>query len=331
MRIFNMTSVPKVSVIIPCYNAWRTLPRALESVMQQRIDSVEVIIVDDGSEPALELPSHLEAPSVRLLRQSNQGAAAARNTGIDAAQGEWIAFLDADDYWEDIRLEAQLKIADERRDIEFIASRFWEESPGAERVLCTKSFRTPVAWNQARKLSGDTAFDTACSVWTGTVLVRRELLAGHRFASGLEPAEDRDLWAQLLPKCNSFLLSRPLATAVLEPKSLSRTNIDRDCRQMLKCLDRHRSLISAQGYRYWKRRTYRRWAAEYLGQGRPDLAIAPAWRRLAADGTAPQAYRILARCLLQSSLAWAAKSLGKLRPPMLWYRSEDGSARGGLS
>ena len=92
-----MTSVPKVSVIIPCYNAWRTLPRALESVMQQRIDSIEVIIVDDGSEPALELPSHLEAPSVRLLRQSNQGAAAARNTGIDAAQGEWIAFLDADD------------------------------------------------------------------------------------------------------------------------------------------------------------------------------------------------------------------------------------------
>ena len=70
-------------------------------------------------------------------------------------------------------------------------------------------------------------------VWTGTVIIRREVLGNERFVAGLEPAEDRDLWVRLTARHACYLISEPLATAVLEEGSLSRTNVDRDCGNML--------------------------------------------------------------------------------------------------
>ena len=101
-----------VSVIMPVYNAEAWLPRAIDSVRSQSHSKLELIAVDDGScdrSPGM-LDAYAAADTrVRVLRQpSNQGVAAARNTGVAAAHGDYIAFLDADDWWHPAKLERQL-------------------------------------------------------------------------------------------------------------------------------------------------------------------------------------------------------------------------------
>lgn len=91
----------KVSVIIPVFNASLLINRCLDSVFNQKTnDIIEVIVIDDGSsDNSLELLNSYSRP-LTILKQINQGAAAARNKGIKIATGEYLAFLDADDYWE---------------------------------------------------------------------------------------------------------------------------------------------------------------------------------------------------------------------------------------
>ncbi len=105
--------MPKVSVIIPAYNAMRYLPKTLDSVLQQTFADFEVLIINDGSsDTIIEWGAKIADTRVQLITQSNQGVSAARNTGIALAQGEYIAFLDADDLWESTHLEKQASYLD---------------------------------------------------------------------------------------------------------------------------------------------------------------------------------------------------------------------------
>jgi glycosyltransferase involved in cell wall biosynthesis len=96
-----MTSGIRVSVIITVYKRQVLCERALRSAIAQDIDEMEIIVVDDWSEPPFVLPAEVAAmPNVRLIQHNeNLGESGARNTGVAAAKGEWIAFLDSDDYW----------------------------------------------------------------------------------------------------------------------------------------------------------------------------------------------------------------------------------------
>ena len=88
-----------VSVIIPCFNHAAYLDEALQSVLGQSHAPAEIIVVDDGSSDGSGAVAARFAPKVRVVTQTNQGIGAARNTGLGAAQGAVIAFLDADDLW----------------------------------------------------------------------------------------------------------------------------------------------------------------------------------------------------------------------------------------
>ena len=91
---------PKISVVIPLYNKADHIARAIESVLAQITRPYEVIVIDDGSTDQSPLiASAYGEKGVKLVRQENQGASAARNTGIHLARGDHIAFLDADDEW----------------------------------------------------------------------------------------------------------------------------------------------------------------------------------------------------------------------------------------
>ena len=98
---------PLVSVIIPVYNGARYLRPALESVFAQTYHPFEVIVVDDGSTDDSGAIAQ-SFPEVRYIQQANQGVAAARNHGIDAARGEFFAFLDQDDLWTPEKLKLQM-------------------------------------------------------------------------------------------------------------------------------------------------------------------------------------------------------------------------------
>lgn len=105
-----------VTVVIPAYNAEKTLSRSMDSVLAQSHPYLDVIVVDDGSTDttrALAEQHALKDPRVRVLHQENRGLSEARNTGIRAAQGTWITFLDADDWVEKDYLDTPLRLAEE--------------------------------------------------------------------------------------------------------------------------------------------------------------------------------------------------------------------------
>lgn len=95
-----MTARPRVSIIMPCFNAAAHLPRSVSSVLEQTYSNLELIAVDDGShDGTLTWLNTQTDPRLRVISQPNRGVSAARNTGLAAATGHFVAFLDADDTW----------------------------------------------------------------------------------------------------------------------------------------------------------------------------------------------------------------------------------------
>ena len=104
-----MPKKDSISVVIPTYNRCHTLARALDSVIAQSVQPLEIIVIDDGSTDDTGKLIKKHYPQVKQFRQSNHGVSHARNRGIESANGEWIALLDSDDAWYPGKLEAQLR------------------------------------------------------------------------------------------------------------------------------------------------------------------------------------------------------------------------------
>jgi len=98
----------RISVIIPTYNRAFLIKRALESVLSQTTPANEILVVDDGSDDNTTDVIKDYYPTVKLITQENKGISAARNHGINEAEGEWIALLDSDDQWKSNKLERQI-------------------------------------------------------------------------------------------------------------------------------------------------------------------------------------------------------------------------------
>lgn len=132
---------PAISVVIPAYNAAATLPRALDSVLAQTRPAHEIVVVDDGSNDATgEVVARYVAadvardggPRVRYFRQGNAGPSAARNRGVDEACGDWIAFLDADDWYYPGRLMRHAQMIEADPTLDFLVGSFdYRDSQGA--------------------------------------------------------------------------------------------------------------------------------------------------------------------------------------------------------
>ena len=110
-------STPLVSVVVPSYNKPKETQRAINSVAQQTYEPIELVVVDDGSDPPIssEISLHSDTFLKTTLRrhETNQGGNVARNTGIDAASGKYIAFLDSDDTWHPKKLQSQISRLEE--------------------------------------------------------------------------------------------------------------------------------------------------------------------------------------------------------------------------
>jgi glycosyltransferase involved in cell wall biosynthesis len=109
--------MPNYSVIIPAYNSANFIEKTLVSVKEQTFPAKEIIVVDDGSSD--NTVDVCERFDVRVISRKNGGPAAARNTGIEAAQSEWIAFLDHDDAWHRNKSEIQFELIDNSTDAVF--------------------------------------------------------------------------------------------------------------------------------------------------------------------------------------------------------------------
>lgn len=118
---------PMVSVIIPTYNCAYYVSKAINSVLNQTYKNYEIIIIDDGSvdNTKIIIEQYLMYPNVHYIYQKNKGLAAARNTGIRNSTGEYIALLDADDYWSSQKLEKQMEIFESNPDITLVHSNMY--------------------------------------------------------------------------------------------------------------------------------------------------------------------------------------------------------------
>jgi glycosyltransferase involved in cell wall biosynthesis len=187
--------LPKVSVIIPAYNVANYIAETMDSVLSQTYKNIEILVINDGS-PDTENFEQAIAPyfgKILYLKQPNKGAAAARNTGIKAAQGEILAFLDGDDIWQADYLEEQVGfLHSSGNEMVYCDARlFGEENAGG-----TYMQRSPSQGEVTTEslLTGD------CNVITsGTIALREKILA----CGGFDPEapariEDFDLWFRLL-------------------------------------------------------------------------------------------------------------------------------------
>src|SRR5687767_14566662 len=115
-------TAPTVSVVIPTYNYGRYVGDAIDSALAQTRPPDEVVVVDDGSTD--DTPDRLAAygDRIRVVRQTNQGLSAARNAGIRAAHGDWVAFLDSDDAFHPRKLELQLGALARRPELRLLAT-----------------------------------------------------------------------------------------------------------------------------------------------------------------------------------------------------------------
>jgi glycosyltransferase involved in cell wall biosynthesis len=110
-------NTPRVSVVIPTYNRANYVKKAVESVLAQDYTDREIIVVDDGSTDDTMGVLKAYAGRIRVIRQDNAGPSAARNTGIEAAYGLWVAFLDSDDEWSPRKLSVQMRDLARRPDL----------------------------------------------------------------------------------------------------------------------------------------------------------------------------------------------------------------------
>jgi glycosyltransferase involved in cell wall biosynthesis len=105
----NINHIPMVSVVIPMFNVEKYIVQSIQSVLVQTYHNFELILVDDGcSDDTLKLVEQFDDQRIRLIQQKNRGLSGARNTGIDASRGFYIALLDADDYWASDKLAKHL-------------------------------------------------------------------------------------------------------------------------------------------------------------------------------------------------------------------------------
>jgi glycosyltransferase involved in cell wall biosynthesis len=130
---FEIKAVSMITVVIPSYNSARCIGRAIDSVLAQSFFDYEIIVVDDGSTDNTPQVIKRYGGKVRYIRQDNAGPAAARNAGIKAAKGDWIAFLDADDEWLADKLRLQMEILNKNPELKWCGSNLALELDGSKR------------------------------------------------------------------------------------------------------------------------------------------------------------------------------------------------------
>jgi glycosyltransferase involved in cell wall biosynthesis len=193
-----------VTAVIATYNYGHFVTQAVESVLAQTYSNVEIIVVDDGSTDDTRERLEPYADRLRYLYQENQSVAAARNTGIRAARGSLIAFLDADDLWHPHKLELQMRYLAAHPAVGLVAvDRLGENAAGWPSL---NGYARP----EARPLTAEELIIKPHFAPSG-VLVRKECFttAGF-FDTSLRNAEDYDMWIRIAASFPVVKLEAPL-------------------------------------------------------------------------------------------------------------------------
>lgn len=205
--------MPVFSIIIPLYNKAPYIRKALDSVLAQTYQDYECIVIDDGStdgsaevvQCVMRNAQCIMGEKIRLLSQPNAGGAAARNNAVKEAKGEYLCFLDADDWWEPTFLQEVAQLIHDYPEAGLYATNYIYYKPGKTHIalnLPTGHINYPQAYLQS----------TAMPVWTGAAVMPKRIfneMGG--FPVGVRLGEDFLLWAKTAMRYPVAFLNQPLA------------------------------------------------------------------------------------------------------------------------
>lgn len=266
-----------VSVVMPAYNVAWCIGRAIDSVLAQDFRARELIVVNDGSTDGTRGVLSAYGDAVSVIDQDNQGMSAARNRGIRAARGTYVAFLDSDDWWLPGKLARQIELMDRRPEIGFCstAARVEDDKGRLLNVWCCPHGSTDIL---TTLFAENAAIAGGCSA----VVVRKALLERvGSFDESLRGFEDPDLWMRLAAVAGYACIDETLAVILRREASVSR-NLDSMRTAALRSLRKNRTLLPpALRGRFWRNclaGVYTDYAKPAYRAGRLGLACADTLR-----------------------------------------------------
>jgi len=233
---------PLVSVILPTYNRSNILSRAIESVLIQTYENLELIIVDDAStDDTEEVVSSYEDDRINYIQKTdNQGGAAARNTGILKSDGEIVAFIDSDDEWAPSKLQKQVDVFIKDAKVGVVYT-------GTTLVNNSKKTKGKVPTEKGYIYNKQLYMDNISP--TSAVAVRRECftLVG-LFDPSLEARQDYDLWLRLSRNYKFDYVSESLVTIYREHEDRISSNISNRIQGQLRILKKIQPELETFGF-----------------------------------------------------------------------------------
>lgn len=193
----------EISLIIPSYNRGSILKRALYSALEQSRPPDEIIVVDDGSTDHSAQMLKQEFPQINTIVQNNRGVSAARNTGIQQATGDWIAFLDSDDSWLEEKLATQVRALQQAPETKVChTEEIWIRN--GTRVNAMHKHKKTGGWIFKHCLP-------LCAMSPSSIMIHRSVLDDvGLFDENLPACEDYDLWLRISAKYPVLFIEQPL-------------------------------------------------------------------------------------------------------------------------
>jgi len=241
---------PLVSVIIPTYNRQNLIVRAVQSVLKQTYENIELIVVDDGStDNTKKVLANLDDSRLKVIETDGRmGANFARNLGVTNAQGSLIAFQDSDDVWQVDKLQIQVERL-ETLCVDAVFSSFIRLTQDSVRLKPFKNYVDDMNARQGVALLQDCLRSNVIS--TQVLLIRKNVFNDlHGFDNGLHRLQDWDLALRLLDKFNVNYIDQPLVTVYEQEDSIS-LNVDAiGARKQL--IQKHIDMYKANNFIYLK-------------------------------------------------------------------------------
>lgn len=209
--------MPRVSVVIPTYNRAGLVQEAIDSVLAQLFQDVELIVVDDGSEDdTASILQERYGSAIRLVVQENQGESGARNRGIRESTGEYVAFLDSDDMWLPGKLSRQIDVLDRWPDIGLISCQaYWMRDDGRRLKMKPQGHSTAAGSISWRELAMGN-----CVAGGGSAAVARSSVLEQVgiFDTSLNFGADWDLWLRIARNHRVYQIEEPLILYRINPQ-----------------------------------------------------------------------------------------------------------------
>jgi len=227
----------KVSIIMPVYNREKYLAEAINSVLEQTYNDIELIIIDDGSSDAsLDIANdyaNKHPNKVRVLSQKNAGASAARNNGIDNAKGDLVAFLDSDDFYEKTKIQEQVALYHKHPDASFIYCDYYIVNNRNEITKHVESNES-MTGNIYNKL-----WLASSEIWGGTMMVSKvKMIEAGGFNIDLAGSENVDLRLKLSLLGPVYYVAKPLCRYRRHDSNITlESNLMDDC--IIKLINTH--------------------------------------------------------------------------------------------